>query len=101
MPLTNEDLGNIQSIVEATIESSVEAHFESSVEAIVIRIVQGAVGTSEARLMRELSKKADKADLDRMESRLVTSINLLERDTFSRLDQHEVRLTRLEQAQAQ
>ena len=62
-------------------------------------IVNEAVDASEVRLMRELSKKADKADLDRMESRLVTSINLLERDSFSRLDQHEVRLTRLEQAQ--
>ncbi|HEY6736527.1 MAG TPA: hypothetical protein VI322_02310, partial [Candidatus Saccharimonadia bacterium] len=41
---------------------------------------------------------ATKDDLDRMESRLTTAMGLLERDSFSRLDDHEARITRLEKA---
>lgn len=42
---------------------------------------------------------ATKQDLDRMEARLTTSIGLLERDSYSRLDEHEHRITRLERVQ--
>lgn len=39
-----------------------------------------------------------KSDLDRMEGRLNTAVGLLQRDTYSRLDEHEARIRRLEQA---
>ncbi len=39
-----------------------------------------------------------RSDMDRMESRITTAISLLQRDTYSRLDDHEVRITKLEQA---
>jgi hypothetical protein len=44
----------------------------------------------------DISGLASKTDLDRMEGRLVSSLGLLERDAFTRLDQHERRITRLE-----
>jgi hypothetical protein len=46
----------------------------------------------------DLDRFATKNDLDRMEGRLITAINLLQRDTFSRLDQHEARIERLEKS---
>jgi len=56
--------------------------------------------------LKDLATKADlkslalatKNNLDRMESRLIAAIGLLERDSFSRLDQHETRITHLENA---
>ena len=36
--------------------------------------------------------------MDRMESRLTTAMGLIQRDSFSRLDDHEARIRRLEQA---
>ena len=52
----------------------------------------------DTKLTAAVSGLATKADLDRLESRLTTSMSLLEREAFSRLDQHEARITRLEQA---
>jgi hypothetical protein len=47
-----------------------------------------------------LSGMATKADLDRMETRILAAMGLIERDAFSRLDEHEERITRLEKASA-
>ncbi|MDB5179179.1 MAG: hypothetical protein JWN01_1122 [Patescibacteria group bacterium] len=38
-----------------------------------------------------------KTDLNQMEGRLVTAMNLIERDVFARLDGHERRIIKLEQ----
>lgn len=78
MALTTEDLKNITNIVNTSAD----------------RLEK----TLDDKLAAAVSGLATKADLDRMESRLTTSMSLLERDTFSRLDQHEARITRLEQA---
>ena len=78
MALTEEDLNNITRIVDAS-ANRLEKKLDDKLAAAV-------------------SGLATKADLDRMESRLTTSMSLLERDAFSRLDQHEARITRLEQA---
>jgi hypothetical protein len=45
-----------------------------------------------------VSGLSTKEDMDRLEGRITTSINLLQRDTFDRLDRHEVRIDRLEKA---
>lgn len=72
MALTSEDLNNISKIVSA----------------------------SKVELKQELGDmgKRLREDMDRMETRLITAINLLQRDSFSRLDDHEARIRRLEQA---
>lgn len=44
----------------------------------------------------DLVGMATRLDLDRMESRLLAGMNIIERDVYSRLDQHERRLARLE-----
>ena len=80
MALTTEDLNQINKIVFNTVTA----------------IVNDAVSPLASK--SDLDRFATKADLDRMESRLTTSMTLLERDTFNRLDQHEARITRLEQA---
>ena len=43
-----------------------------------------------------VSGLATQDDLDRMEGRLTSTMSLLERDSFQRLDEHEVRIARLE-----
>ncbi len=70
----------------------------NQITTIVTTIVADA--TSDLATKDDLKAFATKADLDRMESRLTTSMSLLERDAFSRLDQHERRITQLEQARA-
>ena len=45
-----------------------------------------------------VTREEVKAAMDRMEGRLVSAMNLLQRDTFARLDDHESRLERLERA---
>ena len=81
MALTTEDLDQIKNIVK-------EAVAPLSTKAELDRFATKA----------DLDLLATKADLDRIKARLTTSIGLLERDSFSRLDQHEARITRLEQA---
>jgi hypothetical protein len=55
--------------------------------------------TAHLATKNELKGLATKADLDHMEARLTTSMNLIERDAFTRLDQHELRIAKLEKAQ--
>lgn len=74
MALTSEDLNKISSIVNQAV-SGIASKAEVSQLTAVLR-----------------------EDLDRMETRLVTAVNLLQRDTYSRLDDHEARIRRLEQA---
>jgi hypothetical protein len=49
-------------------------------------------------LVRATAPLATKEDLDRSEARITASMSLLERDTLSRLDEHEIRIKRLENA---
>jgi hypothetical protein len=74
MSLTKEDLTNIESIVSRSEQRL------------------------EGKLMRELAKKADKSDVDRMETRVITAIGLIERDHDDRLTYLEQRVSKLEQA---
>ena len=77
MALTSEDLQNISNIVDESVNKA------------------GLATKSE--LKEVISGLALKSDLDRMEARIVTAINLLQRDTYTRLDDHEARIRRLEQ----
>lgn len=70
MSLTNDDLVKIKSIVDGAKEE----------------------------IKERLATKADKSDVDRMESRVVAAIGLVERDGGARLDDLEVRVGRLERA---
>ncbi|HVQ44033.1 MAG TPA: hypothetical protein VMT30_03645 [Candidatus Saccharimonadia bacterium] len=82
MSLTREDLGQIQTIIN------------DATKGLATREELKAVTA-------KLATKADlRIELDRMESRITTSMGLLERDTLSRLDQHEARIARLEQARS-
>jgi hypothetical protein len=47
----------------------------------------------------DLKKFATKVDLARMEARLTSAMGILERDSLSRLDDHEIRIQRLESSQ--
>ncbi|HUD11840.1 MAG TPA: hypothetical protein VMS08_05485 [Candidatus Saccharimonadia bacterium] len=80
MSLTSDDLKQIDKIVTGAITG----------------VISGLATTSE--LKDAVSGLATKSDLDRLEGRLATTINLLQRDTFDRLDQHEARIVRLEKA---
>ena len=91
MALTDEDLNNINRIVDAS-ANRLEKKLATAVAGLATK------DELDIKLAAAVSGLATKADLDRMESRLTTSMTLLERDTFSRLDQHEARITRLEQA---
>jgi hypothetical protein len=75
MVLTTEDLKQIKVIVKDVIEDAVEDIIDRK-------------------------GLATKADLDRMESRLTVGMNLIERDSFARLDDHEHRIAKLEQSLA-
>jgi hypothetical protein len=57
------------------------------------------IGTIVKNVVKDaVSGLATKEDMDRLEGRLTTSINLLHRDTFERLDRHVVRIERLEKS---
>jgi hypothetical protein len=84
MSLTSEDLNQIKTVVQSVVKTEVAS------------ATKGLATKSE--LKDAVSGLATKDDLDRMEARLPTSMGLLERDTFSRLDNHEHRLQRLEAA---
>ncbi|GAC1372919.1 MAG: hypothetical protein NVSMB39_7140 [Candidatus Saccharimonadales bacterium] len=101
MALTTEDLTKITNIVESTLDRAITKAVaplvtKDELDAKLSAAVSGLA--TKAELKDAVSRLATKADLDRMESRLTTSMSLLERDAFSRLDQHEARITRLEQA---
>ena len=95
MALTDEDLNNITRIVDAS-ANRLEKKLDNKLATAVAGL--GTKDELDIKLAAAVSGLATKADLDRMESRLTTSMTLLERDTFIRLDQHEARITRLEQA---
>ena len=78
MALTKDDLGQIQEVVNNAV-SGLPTRNE----------MQVAIADA-------VSGLATKADLDRMETRIVTSMNLLERDAFARLADHERRIAKLE-----
>ena len=75
MALTAEDLKNIENVVDNIVTDKVD------------KIVDN-----------KLTKL--KVDLDRMETRIISSIGLVERDSFNRIDEHERRIAKLEQAVA-
>ena len=64
-------------------------------------IVTEARMATKADLDKVTAKFATKADLDRMETRITSSMSFIERDAFTRLDQHEIRIAKLEQKVAQ
>jgi hypothetical protein len=86
MSLTKTDLKDIKTTVNDVVHD------------VVHDVVTREVNSAKAELMVELAKKADKADVDRMESRVVAAIGLLERDHDGRLTDLETRVGRLEQA---
>lgn len=88
MSLTTDDLKQIKTVVEEVVDKVVDKRITQAVAPLATK----------AELAKLAAKMATKDDLDRMETRITTSMGLLERDTFSRLDQHEARITRLEQA---
>ena len=90
MALTSEDLQNISNIVDESVNKAGLATKSELKDAIA-----GLATKSE--LKEVISGLALKSDLDRMEARIVTAINLLQRDTYTRLDDHEARIRRLEQ----
>ena len=55
--------------------------------------ITNIINRSNSKLRADLQE-----DMDRLESRLTTAIGLLQRDSYSRLDDHEARIRRLEQA---
>lgn len=63
------------------------------IEQIVDQVVERSVERSVAKATAHL---ATKDDLYRLDLRLTTAIGLLQRDSFGRLEDHELRITRLE-----
>ena len=101
MSLTKTDLVQIKTVVNETVTEVVNPLISQAMAGLATKTNLTSLATKDE--LKDLATKADvknlatKADLDRMESRLVTAINLLERDSFTRLDDHEARLRRLEQ----
>jgi hypothetical protein len=93
MPLTKEDLNQIKVIVNDVVNNVVNDAVNNAVAPLATKEELKKFATKD-----DLEKFATKDDLDRMELRLITSIGLLERDSFARLDEHEVRIARLEAA---
>jgi hypothetical protein len=92
MSLTTEDLQQIDKIVTGAVSGlATKAELDRfATKADLERFATKA----------DLERFATKDDLDRMEGRLNTSIGLLQRDTYDRLDQHETRISLLEKALA-
>lgn len=90
MALTSEDLRQIKDVVNDVVHSVVHG--------IVNDAVRGLATKDE--LAAAVAPLATKDDLDRMESRMLTAMGLIERDAFGRLDDHERRLRRLERSAA-
>jgi hypothetical protein len=84
MLLTKDDLGQIKTIVND----------------VVTDVVTDKISGLATKVELHESISALKSDLDRMESRLTTAIGLLQRDSYSRLDDHDARIARLEQARS-
>ena len=119
MSLTKDDLGQIKTIVNdvvhgvvnnATAGLATKAELNSAVSGLATKKDLERYST-EDELMQAVSRLATKldleravvglatkADLRRTEGRLLAAMNLLERDTFSALTDHEARITRLERA---
>jgi hypothetical protein len=104
MALTSEDLKSITSIVNQAVTNGLSGLASKSE---LTQVVSGLATKSElTQVVSGLATKSDltqamsslSTDLDRMEGRLVTAINLLQRDSYSRLDDHDVRIRRLEEA---
>ncbi len=68
------------------------------IEQIVDRVVERSVAKATAHLAskKDLERLATKDDLNRLDLRLTTAIGLLQRDSFGRLEDHELRIARLE-----
>ena len=96
MSLTSEDLQQIDKVVKGAV-AGLATNTELR-EAVSDLATKAELKDVKSELTESMSRLATKADLDRMEGRLATSIGLLQRDSFDRLDQHEVRITRLEKA---
>lgn len=93
MTLTTEDFHRIAQVIETAIGTRVTAIVEAKASTLVTKDDLNWMATK-----TDLVGLVTKSDLDRMESRLTTAMSLLERDTSSRLDQHEARISRLERA---
>src|SRR5450756_527132 len=100
MSLTNDDFKRIESMVTGAITTAItglptKAELAGlATKADLDHAVSGLA--TKAELTEAVSGLATKTDLDRMEGRLTTAIGLIQRDSFSRLDQHEVRISKLE-----
>jgi len=93
MSLTTEDLQKIDKLVTGVVSGATSGlATKSEMQEAMSRLA------TKAELQEAVSELATKTDLDRMEGRLTTSIGLLQRDTFDRLDQHEQRIGRLEKS---
>jgi hypothetical protein len=84
MSLTKEDIQQIGHIVQQEVKSEFE------------RVIPNLVTRNE--FYETVSTLATKDDIDRMEGRITSTVSLLERDIYSRFDDYDRRLTRLEKA---
>ncbi len=113
MALTIQDLKNIEGIITKSVDKTVERAVDKAVDRAVDRAVDKAVdrAVGKAIAQRGLASRSDlealesrlgdrlESRMDRMESRLLFSMSLIERDGFDRLDDHERRIHKLEQIQ--
>jgi len=99
MALSGDDLENINQILENAL-SGIRAGMVTKTE------LKTDLEQLESRLEARLASKTDleqledrlasKNDLGRLEDRLVASMGIMERDAFTRLDEHERRIANLE-----
>ncbi len=108
MALTSDDLNNINNIVGKAVEGLATkkdlGHFATKADLDRCATKKDLdrfatkVDLDRFATKKDLDRFATKVDLDRMEGRLTTAINLLQRDSFTRLDDHDARIARLEKA---
>ena len=104
MALTGEDLKQIKAVVNEVVIKVVNdatSKLATKTELAEARLAtQKDLDTAVSSLATktDLDRLTTKVDLDRMEARLAAGMGLLERNAYTRLDQHETRINQLEKA---
>jgi hypothetical protein len=86
MSLTTEDLNRISVMLDGF---AMKADLQDVATKSDLTSMATKADLTSIATKADISGLATKTDLDRMEGRLVSSLGLLERDAFTRLDQHE------------
>lgn len=102
MSLTTKDLQHIRVIV-TNIVTDATSGLAADIKSLKTDVRELKTDVQELKTdMQEVKGdlKGLATKVDRMDSRLTFSTNLIQRDAFTRLDEHEVRITKLEQGPA-